>query len=183
MRRNKIPAPLPFIFNLTSDFCGDRRRTIAPLFPPKQNLPSLTAPSHQWLTVSNYYVNRGAAPRLHSFCPIEHRRAIITGVHSRIFVSLQVDVYILPNGATAAIWTDRDGAEEVRRGTRQTWHLSSFVLHFAARLFHWKGSGEMSKVIIITKTITIIITPATSQFQPFFFSRSANEHVCFLWKR
>lgn len=35
MRRNKIPAPLPFIFNLTSDFCGGRRRTIALRFPPK----------------------------------------------------------------------------------------------------------------------------------------------------
>lgn len=87
MRRNKIPAPLPFIFNLTSDFCGGRRRTIALRFPPpKQNLPSLTAPSHQWLTVSNYYVNRGGRSLSSFLSPDWTQASYYQRVHGSVFV-------------------------------------------------------------------------------------------------
>lgn len=110
MRWNEIPAPLPFIFNSTSDFCSDRCRTIALRFPLKQNLPSLTAPSHQWLTVSNYDVNSRPPPCLRSFRPIEHRRAIITGFTpvSLCEPSLRVDFYIMPNRDAPVILEDRD---------------------------------------------------------------------------
>lgn len=139
-------------------------------FPPRSTIcPVSRRPSHQWLTVSNYHVNSGPSPCLHSFHPIEHRRAIITGFTAASLCepSLQVIFYIMQNREASVTLED---AGEPRSGSSRRWHLSTFVPHFAALFFHWKSSGEMSKVIIITVTITVIITLASLQFEPFGFT-------------
>lgn len=83
-----------------------------------------------------------------------------------------------------ATWTDRVGAEEVRSGTQQTWHLSSFVLHLAALLFHWKGSGEMSKSYNYRRdNYDSYRSGHFTIWAIWSRKRSANERVCFSWKR
>lgn len=59
-------------------------------FPPKQNLPSLMTHRHQWLTVSNYYLNRG--PSLSSLCPIKGRLAINTQTRRSLCCDLSLSV-------------------------------------------------------------------------------------------
>lgn len=168
MRRNEIPVPLPFIFNLTSDFCGDRCRAITLRFPPEAEF----AQSHdaQPLMINCEQLRREQrALSLSSFLsPDWTQTSYYHRVHGSVFMWAVTSSGFLHRAKTAthrSFQQTESWCGRTQKWNSQTWQLFSLVLRFAA--FHWQGSGEMSKVIIINVTITIIITLATVQFEPF----------------
>lgn len=167
MRRNEIPAPLPFIFNLTSDFCGDRCRAITLRFPPEAEFaqshdaqPLMINCEQLWreqraLSLSFFLspdwtqtlLSPGARQRL---CVSRHFKCISTSCKNR-------DALVIP-----ADWGLGRENPEVELA-----NLTTFLTRVPLCRFSLTGQRKMSKVIIITVTITITITLATVQFEPF----------------
>lgn len=133
----KSPAPLPFMFKLTSDFCADRCRTITLRFSPEAEF----ALSHdaQPLMINCEQLRREErepSPCLRSSRPIERRRAIIAGFAAASLCepSLQVDFYIMQNSDAPVILADRAGCgrRTQKWNSQNVTSVPPFVLHFTA---------------------------------------------------